>query len=94
MYTSKMLEPHIHPIRTATKITKFVLFYKYEIDLAEERTLQIATAPDLKHVLNNITGDFTKFDLQEMTHLKSTYAKNMFRFLKQYKHTGYLKMEY
>lgn len=78
--------------RTATKITKFVLFYKYEIDI-EERTLQIATAPDLKHVLNNITGDFTKFDLQEMTHLKSSYAKNMFRFLKQYKHTGYLKMD-
>jgi plasmid replication initiation protein len=78
--------------KTATKITKFVLFYKYEIDI-EERTLQIATAPDLKHVLNNITGDFTKFDLQEMTHLKSSYAKNMFRFLKQYKHTGYLKMD-
>ncbi|MEJ7220836.1 replication initiation protein [Staphylococcus gallinarum] len=77
--------------RTATKITKFVLFYKYEIDI-EERTLQIATAPDLKHVLNNITSDFTKFDLQEMTHLKSSYAKNMYRFLKQYKHTGYLKM--
>lgn len=77
--------------RTATKITKFVLFYKYEIDI-EERTLQIATAPDLKHVLNNITSDFTKFDLKEMTHLKSSYAKNMFRFLKQYKHTGYLKM--
>ncbi|MGW7861294.1 replication initiation protein [Staphylococcus xylosus] len=87
---SKMLEL-TYTERTATKITKFVLFYKYEIDL-EERTLQIATAPDLRHVLNNITSDFTKFDLQEMTHLKSTYAKNMFRYLKQYKHTGYLKM--
>ena len=27
-----------------------------------------------------------------MTHLKSTYAKNMFRLLKQYKHTGYVKI--
>ncbi|RIN28947.1 RepB family plasmid replication initiator protein, partial [Staphylococcus succinus] len=25
------------------------------------------------------------------THLRSTYAKNMFRILKQYKHTGYFK---
>ena len=28
-----------------------------------------------------------------MTHLKSTYAKNMFRILKQYKHTGYMKIK-
>ena len=27
-----------------------------------------------------------------MTHLKSTYAKNMFRMLKQYKHSGYMKI--
>ncbi|WP_150853434.1 replication initiation protein, partial [Staphylococcus aureus] len=35
---------------------------------------------------------FTKFELKEMTRLKSTYSKNMFRLLKQYKHTGYLKI--
>lgn len=28
-----------------------------------------------------------------MTHLKSTYAKNMFRILKQDKHTGYMKIK-
>lgn len=28
-----------------------------------------------------------------MTHLKSTYSKNMFRLLKQYKHTGYFKIQ-
>ena len=28
-----------------------------------------------------------------MTHLKSTYSKNMFRLLKQYKHTGYMKIK-
>ena len=28
-----------------------------------------------------------------MTQLKSTYAKNMFRLLKQYKHTGYFKIQ-
>jgi len=86
----KMLEIR-YTIRTETKIKKFVLFYKYEIDLTE-KYLEIATSPDLKHILNEITSDFTKFELQEMTHLKSTYAKNMFRILKQYKHTGYLIM--
>ena len=47
----------------------------------------------MKHILNSITADFTKFELQEMTQLKSTYAKNMFRLLKQYKHTGYFKIQ-
>src|SRR5699024_5091741 len=28
-----------------------------------------------------------------MTHLKSTYSKNMFMLLNQYKHTGYFKIQ-
>ncbi|PTG37383.1 hypothetical protein BUY24_12100 [Staphylococcus cohnii] len=71
---------------------KFVLFTSYELN-AEDEYLSISINNDLKHVLNSITSDFTKFELQEMTYLKSTYAKNMFRILKQYKHTGYFKIE-
>ncbi|MEJ7147107.1 replication initiation protein, partial [Staphylococcus capitis] len=48
--------------------------------------------PDLKFVLNDITRNFTKFELKELTNLKSSYSKTMFRLLKQYKHTGYLKL--
>lgn len=88
---SKMLNLN-YTIRTDNKITSFVLFYKYEIDL-NEKTLKISTAPELKHILNELTGDFTKFELREMTQLKSTYSKNMFRILKQYKHTGYFKIK-
>lgn len=88
---SKMLNIN-YTIRTKEKITTFVLFYKYEINLSE-RTLKISTASDLKYILNELTGNFTKFELKEMTHLKSTYAKNMFRILKQYKNTGYLKIQ-
>ncbi|WP_312573967.1 replication initiation protein, partial [Staphylococcus saprophyticus] len=53
------------------------------------KILQRSTAPELKHILNEFTGNFTNFELQEMTQLKSTSAKNMCRILKQYKHTGY-----
>lgn len=87
----KMLDIR-YTIRTETKIKKFVLFYKYEIDISE-RYLEIATSPDLKYILNSITDNFTKFELKEMTHLKSTYVKNMFRMLKQYKHSGYIKIK-
>ena len=78
--------------RNGKSFKKFVLFTSYELN-AEDEYLSISINNDLKHVLNSITSDFTKFELQEMTYLKSTYAKNMFRYLKQYKHTGYLKMD-
>ncbi|MBN4863174.1 RepB family plasmid replication initiator protein, partial [Staphylococcus sp. EG-SA-32] len=77
--------------RNGRSFEKFVLFTSYKVDLDEE-CLSISVNSDLKHILNSITADFTKFELKEMTHLKSTYAKNMFRLLKQYKHSGYMKI--
>lgn len=71
------------------KIKRFVLFHHYEID-KEERYLEIATNPKFKYILNNMTQDFTKFELREITKLKSSYSKNAFRLLKQFKHTGYV----
>ena len=78
--------------RNGRSFEKFVLFTSYKVDLDEE-CLSISVNPDLKHILNSITADFTKFELKEMTHLKSTYSKHMFRILKQYKHTGYVKIK-
>lgn len=73
-------------------IERFVLFNHYKIH-KKEQYLEISTSSNLKYILNSITNNFTKFELREMTELKSTYSKNMFRLLKQYKHTGYMKMK-
>lgn len=70
---------------------KFVLFTAYEVN-AEEEYLTISVNPKLKHILNELTGDFTKFELEELTHIKSTYSKHMYRLLKQFKYTGYFKI--
>ena len=78
--------------RSGKSFKKFVLFTSYEVNV-DEQHLAISINNDLKHILNSITADFTKFELQEMTYLKSIYAKNMFRILKQYKHTGYFKIQ-
>ncbi|MBE9452437.1 RepB family plasmid replication initiator protein, partial [Enterococcus faecalis] len=78
--------------RSGLSFKKFVLFTGYEVDV-DTQELIVSINPKLKHVLNEITADFTKFELKEMTHLKSTYSKNMFRLLKQYKHTGYFKIQ-
>ena len=73
-------------------IERFILFNHYRIH-KKDQYLEISTSPNLKHILNSITSNFTKFELKEMTNLKSTYSKNMFRILKQYKHTGYMKIK-
>ncbi|MCI2908911.1 replication initiation protein [Staphylococcus hominis] len=44
-------------------------------------------------MLNELTNDFTKFELNELTNIKSPYAKNRYKLLKQYKHTGNFKIQ-
>ncbi|NBH31808.1 MULTISPECIES: replication initiation protein [Staphylococcus] len=87
----KMLKLN-YRMENSKKIRKFVLFYDYTID-KEEKYIEVSIHPELKHILNSITGNFTKFELEEFTQLKSSYTKNMYRLLKQYKHTGYFKIK-
>ena len=76
---------------TDNEIEVFVLFTKVRIDKQNE-VVQVGVNPDLAYILNDITGNFTKFELNDLVKLQSTYSKNMFRILKQYKHTGYFKI--
>ncbi|MGL4863380.1 MAG: replication initiation protein [Cetobacterium sp.] len=71
-------------IRTETKttITKIILFTRYHIE-KEDRIVKIKIHEDGKYLLNDIEK-FTKFDLMEFVSLKSSYAKNMFKMLKQF----------
>lgn len=75
-------------IETEEKIIKFVLFTKYEIDKVEE-LISIKVNEEFKHILNNIFGGFTKFELEEFTALNSSYSKTAYRLLKQFRQAGY-----
>ncbi len=75
-------------IETEEKIIKFVLFTEYEIDKIKE-TISIKTNDRFKFILNNIVGDFTKFELEEFTMLASSYSKTAYRLLKQFRQSGY-----
>ena len=65
----------------------FVLFTKYKID-KDKKTVNIAVNEDFYWVLNELTQKFTKFELSEFISLKSTYSKECYRRLKQYRNTG------
>ena len=74
-------------MRTETKIIMFVLFPTFDIDL-EEQLLTVSVNEDFKFVLNQITKNFTRFELGEFVSLGSKYSKNLYRLLKQYRSTG------
>lgn len=74
--------------RDGRNVRKFVLFHTYEIN-DNEKYLEISVNPNLKYILNNFEKEFTKFELSELVNIKSSFAKNMFRILKQFKTTGW-----
>ena len=69
-------------------IRGFVLFHHYEIDLNKE-TEEIGVNPKLEYILNQLSKEFTKFELEEFTNLRSSYAKTAYRQLKRFRKTGY-----
>lgn len=70
----------------------FVLFPTFTIDY-EEQTLSVRVNPDFKFLLNEITSQFTLFELQEFLMLSSKYSKNLYRLLKQYRKTGTYRVD-
>lgn len=70
------------------EFTKFVFFTKYSIS-TENQTVKIRVNDEFSSLINQLTGNFTKLELDEITSLKSTYSKTIYRLLKQYRSTGY-----
>ena len=70
------------------KIVRFSLFTGYVVD-KEKKEVTINVNHDYSYILNELSKNFTIFELQEFNSLASSYSKNMFRLLKQYKSTGF-----
>lgn len=79
-------------IITENKIIGFVLFSKYEIDL-NNKSIKIGVNPEFYFVLNELTSNFTRFELKEFIDLKSKYSKECYRRLKQFRKTGMWTVE-
>ena len=77
--------------RDKNKIEKFILFTSYKIHV-NEKIVTINTNSDYSYILNNLSKNFTLFELQEFNELSSTYSKHMFRLLKQYRSTGFFRI--
>ena len=74
-------------IKRGRKIEQFVLFTQFVID-PDEKTITASVNPEYKYFLNDLTKNFTRFELQEFVSLDSKHAKTLYRLLKQYRATG------
>lgn len=80
-----------YKVGTNTNFKRFVLFTEFEIN-GDSQYVEIAINPNLSHILNKISNEFTKFELQEFTNLRSSYSKTIFRLLKQFRLSGFYRV--
>ena len=74
---------------TEDEIVRFVLFTEYTID-KKHKTIKVGVNKKYSWVLNAITdGLFTRFELEEFVRLKSSYTKEFYRRMKQFRSTGF-----
>lgn len=68
-------------------ITTFSLFTTFQID-KDARTLKVAVNPTFRSMFNALSEKFTQFNLEDAIKFKSSYAKEMYRQLMQWKSVG------
>lgn len=85
-FSEKAIQLHY---REQTKHSKAIynLFGSFKFNLAD-RSLRVSVTNDFEYIVNKLTANFTVYELAEFTSLKSTYAKTMYRILKQWKSLG------
>lgn len=69
------------------KVIQFALFTRFITD-KKNATLNVAVNKEFEFLLNDLTSQFTRFELEQFADLKSGYAKECYRRLKQYRQTG------
>lgn len=74
-----------------SRTVQFTLFSGFETDWKTAKLL-VEVNPRFSFLLNDLTSQFTRFELAEFTALKSSYSKECYRRLKQYRQTGVWKV--
>ncbi|EKJ5634810.1 replication initiation protein [Campylobacter coli] len=78
----KEVEAH----RTINLFTEFAVYvYKSSKEL---ESIEMQVNPRFEYILNQLTANFTAFELSEFIALSGKYTKTLYRLLKQYRSTG------
>lgn len=80
---------------TSNSFKSMSLFQYFEAhweDDLSDMTLDVQVSSKFDYVINKLEANFTQFELKQFTNIRSTYAKEMFKKLKQWRTIG--KKEY
>lgn len=93
--TMKKLSDKLENLRyreeTSNSYASMVLFQRFYATWSEDlsdMSLEIRVSEDFEYILNRLQAEFTKFELKQFTNIRSTYAKTMYRILKQWRTIG------
>lgn len=75
-------------VETEKSLVYFTLFTAFTID-KEQQTLLVSVNEKFAFILNDLTKNFTQFELHEFVELRSKYAKILYKQLKQFRTTGF-----
>ena len=65
------------------------LFSRLKYD--EKKTLEVKVSDEFEYIVNNLDVQFSSWELEEFTSIRSTYLKTMYRNIKQWKKSGNLE---
>ncbi|MDN6748970.1 MAG: replication initiation protein [Staphylococcus equorum] len=82
----------IHYIeKTSNSLELMNLFSRFRVDWSDDLSKMTATikvTEEFSYVMNKLDIEFTTYELQEFTQVHSTYAKTVYRLLKQWRKVG------
>jgi len=78
--------------RTEQRILIMNLFAYFEADIIN-KTIEVEVSSKFEYVVNKLLTNFTQYELEEFTNIRSTYAKTLYRLLKQWRTVGKKEFE-
>ena len=77
--------------KTKNSIEYMPLFTRFKVEWEDDLSdmqAQVSVSPLFEYILNKLSANFTQYELQEFTSIRSTYAKTAYRLLKQWRTVG------
>lgn len=82
----------IHYIeKTNNSLELMNLFSRFRVEWEDDlsdMTLEVKVTDEFQYVINKLQVEFTSYELKEFTQIRSTYAKTVYRLLKQWRTVG------
>ena len=88
MNVNKKLLSLNYTYRENNTIVQMAIFKTFKINL-DEQILMISLNEDFRFLLNDFNKEWTRFELEEFVNLKSSYVKEFYRRMKQFRKTGF-----